>query len=123
MTGMRTLIALRKSGLKPSCVVLCLVKAIDPLEAEAYAFSETTGNLDINIAENESLNDIDFRPLVGLMVMAFNNAENAERYRRLCSLVAKVNPSHMVMSVQTGEQWTVHQRWAGEPIRVESTAL
>jgi hypothetical protein len=124
MTGMQTLIALRKAGVRPNVVFVDLVKEIGKYDAEPYSLNEYTGIVSVNVADGESLNDLDFRPLVGLRVHASDNTENPARYRRLCSLIAKVNPEHLVMAVWRGEELTVHQRWAGAPdARTESFSV
>jgi hypothetical protein len=120
MTGMQTVIALRQSGFKPTAVFVDLVELIGKYDAEIYAFDELRGNVRINIARAESLNDIDFRPLVGLRVHVSDCTNDVARHRKLASLIARANASHMVMPVWEGETLAVHQRFAGDPARTES---
>lgn len=96
MTGMKTLIALRRNGVKPEAVMVDLAHAIAKYDAEAYAFAENSGIVSINIAHAESLNDIDFRPLVGLKVFAFDNTGNPLRYDRLCELLSEAGATLML---------------------------
>lgn len=96
MTGMKTLVALRRNSVKPEAVMVDLVHNIAKYDAEAYAFAENSGILSINIAHRESLNDIDFRPLVGLKVFAFDNTGNPLRYQRLCDLIEKIDATLML---------------------------
>lgn len=120
VTGMHTVIALRKNGLKPAAVVVDLVHTIGKYDAEKFAFNESSGIVSVNIAAAESLNDIDFRPLVGLQVFVHDNTGNRARHRRVCALIANSEAEHLVMPVWDGVDVTVHQRWSGTPPRSES---
>lgn len=123
MTGMKTLIELRKGGWKPAMVTVDLVNVIAKYDAERFSFAEHSGIVSINIAAADGLNDIDFRPLTGLNVLATDCAENHARFRRLCLLISRANPARFVMPVWEGETFTVHQRFAGNPPRTESFSV
>ncbi len=120
MTGMKTVIALRRKMVKPSAVFIDLVERISHLEAEFLSFNENTGIVHLTIAAEERLCDLDFRPLVGLTVHLHTDSATQARGRLLAAMVASVNPKHLVWSVPSGELTTVHQRFAGDPPRTES---
>jgi hypothetical protein len=110
MKGMDTVISVRREGMKPSCVLVYLVDAIDH---EGASISEK-GTVIVEIAKHESLSDIDFRPLVGLYVLLCDVVDDMARYRQLGALVAAVNPSRLVMPIDDGETYTVHRREGGK---------
>jgi len=116
MTGMDVVIALRRSGVKPSAVFIDLVKEAP---RDPYALGPT-GIVNINIARTDSLAEIDFRPLVGLRVHVIDHVDDRARHRKVAAMVAAVNPVHLTMPVWEGDTLAVHQRWAGEPARTET---
>ena len=119
MTGMKTVTALRRAGVKPKAVFVDLVERLGMHETEAYALAPS-GIVAVNIVRGNSLTDIDFRPLVGLRVFLNDYAGDAKRFRKVANLIAAVNPAHLIMAVQEGETLAVHQRWAGDPVRTET---
>ena len=119
MTGIEVILELRRSGVKPSAVMVDLVPRNAVRDAHAMSSS---GIVTVDIGTTDSLSDIDFRPLVGLRVFVADFASDPARHSRVCRLIAKVKAAHMVMPVWKGESLTVHQRWAGDPIRSESFA-
>lgn len=93
MIGMDTVIALREQRAKPACVMVELVKSIDPGQPPLAP----SGIVTVQIPSSDSLADIDLRPLVGLYVQTFDYTGDRERHRRLSKLIADVNPSLLVM--------------------------
>jgi hypothetical protein len=104
--GMDTIVALRRSGVKPECVFVYLVETID-IGCPALS---PHGNATVEIAKHENLSDIDFRPLHGLYVLLCDVTGDARRYRRLGRLVAEANPSKLVMPIATADGYTVYRR-------------
>lgn len=96
MTGMKTLLALRQRKVKPTAVFVDLVHTIAKYDAEHYSFAEYSGIVSINIADSDSLNDIDFRPLVGLDVFVTDHTSNRARYMRLLDMAADAQTARTV---------------------------
>ena len=119
MNGMAEVLALRRSGVKPAAVFVDLVAMAKP---DRYAMSRS-GIVTVDIGRAESLADVDFRPLVGLQVFVSDIAGDIARHRRCAALIAAINPRHLVMPIWRGEKLTVHQRWAGTPVRTESYSV
>ena len=119
MNGMDAVLALRRSGVKPAAVFVDLVAKAKP---DRYAMSRS-GIVTVDIGRADSIADADFRPLVGLRVFVSDMAGDMTRHRRCASMIAAINPKHLVMPIWIGEKLTVHQRWAGTPIRTESYSV
>ena len=111
MTGLQTVVNLRREGFKPSAVVIDLVETISPIDTEENSLS-ASGIVSVNIARTDSLSDIDFRPLHGLTVHL-----HGERLRqaRAAKLIAEVHPTRLVVPVERLDGWTVHIRHADKP--------
>ncbi len=122
MTGMDTVIDLRRAGRRPGAV---FVRLVDLAPRDPYALS-STGNVAIDIARADSLATIDFRPLVGLTVVVSDHADDRARHRKVAALIAAVEPALLVMSVTDGDTYCVHRRWAATadaPARTETLLL
>jgi hypothetical protein len=120
MTGMETVIALRRERVIPGCVFLALTPKGWRNESPLSRY----GNVTVHVEAHESLNDLDLRPLVGLYVHVTDFTADAARHRRLAKLVADVNPRLLVMPVGDGEQGAiVYRRTAGEPPTTETIHL
>lgn len=119
MTGLDTVIELRKRGLKPKAVFIDLVLALaaidEPLSLSGIAYVE--------ILASDSLAAIDFRALVGLNVHVYDNAGDPNRQRKVASMVAAVEPALLVVPMVDGATWTVHRRFAGNPPTSDRTTL
>lgn len=109
MTGMQTIIDLRRGRQQPGAVFVYLVPANGATDIERYALSPQ-GNVAVNIAASESLGDIDFRPLVGLHVEIRDTTNDPIRHRKAAELIAAVNPRFLVMPIATERGFTVHVR-------------
>lgn len=112
MTGLKTVSALRRDGLKPAAVAVDLVETIGQFDHEDYALS-AAGIVNVHIARADSLADIDFRPLVGLTVIIHGERK---RQARVAKLIAAVEPALLVVPVEHDGGWTVHRRFSGAPI-------
>ena len=119
MTGMDVVVELRRSGLKPRAVFVDLV-ANAPRDPHALSAS---GIVNVNIARTDSLADIDFRPLVGLLVFVCDFDGTGTRHRTAATMLAAIEPRHLVMPIWHGETLVVHQRWAGTPARTETIRI
>ena len=119
MTGLDTVIELRKQGLKPEAVFI-------DLELTPSAFADPLslfGIVNVEILASDSLTAIDFRALVGLTVHVYDNAGDSNRQRKVASMVAAVEPSLLVVPMPGGGTWTVHRRFAGDPPTSDRTTL
>jgi hypothetical protein len=96
MKGMAEVIAFRRAGFKPSCVMLDLVDRAMPGEAMVG----TRGGVTVEVERTDSLADIDFRPLHGLLVIASNQAADLERFRRMVAMVDAVKPRRMAAATE-----------------------
>ena len=110
MTGMETVAKLRQQGAKPEAVVIDLVETIHAIDSEAYSLSPT-GIVSVHIARSDSLADIDFRPLHGLIVHIHGERK---RQARVSKMVAAVEPARLVVPVEYSEGWRVYIRNSGD---------
>ena len=117
MTGMDTVVDLRRQRFKPAAVMVDLIARA--AKKDPYSLSPS-GIVTVNIGADDSLADIDFRPLIGLMVFVSDHTGNTTRHRKVAALIADADAAHLVMPVWHGDAIAVHQRWAGEPPRTES---
>lgn len=108
MTGLDTVVQIRRRGLKPKAVFIDLVQSksniVQPLSEH--------GIVNIEIVADEQISCIDFRPLVGLSVHVYDNTASPKRHRRVAAMVAAIAPSLLVVPVPEGSTWTVHRRFA-----------
>lgn len=121
MTGLQTVVDLRRRRQKPGAVFVSLVEHLGPLDAERYALSDRFGNVEVNIAAADALSDIDLRPLHGLHVQLFDCAGDRTRFRRLAALIAEVEPALLVMAIADGDGHIVHIRRGRTAERAAST--
>jgi hypothetical protein len=119
-TGMQTIIDLRREGSKPRAVFVDLVEFIGAYDAEEFCFDSASGIVHVCIGPDERVADIDFRPLIGLRVYVSDFTGDGARHRKASAMVAAVEPAHLLMPVQEPDRLTVHQRWAGAPVRTET---
>jgi len=119
MTGMDVVIELRLARMKPTAVFVDLVASAG---GDDFAMS-SSGTVYVNIGADESLADLDFRPLVGLTVHVNDCAGDHGRHRRVAALVAAVEPALLVMPVVCDGGYVVHRRFAGSPPRTETLHL
>ncbi len=119
MTGLQTVVALRREGLKPSAVIVDLVEQLGKLDTETFALSPA-GFVSVTIPRADSLAGLDFRPLVGLTVHLHDSTGDSKRHRQAARLIAAVNPAHLVMPAWDSDALAIHQRWAGDPARTET---
>lgn len=119
MTGMPTVVALRRDGLKPAAVIVDLVDQLGRLDSEQFALT-ASGMVSVTIPRADSLASLDFRPLVGLTVHLHDSTGDLKRHRKAAKLIAAVDPAHLVMPVWEGQELAIHQRWAGSPARTET---
>lgn len=120
MTGMETVIKLRRAGMKPKAVFVYLVPFAP---RDDYAL-EPTGIVTVNIARTDRLSDIDLRPLVGLVVHVHDSDDDRARHRALAAMVAEEEPALLVMPCLAPDgAVTLHKRYAGTPARTETVAL
>lgn len=110
MRGMDTLIALRKRRSKPKAVFVTLVPT-DYVHSDVLSHY---GHLAIDIGPDESLTDLDFRPLVGLQVHVMDLTGSERRLMRLDQLVAEAKPQAMFTGWEGPEGFTLRIRRNGE---------
>lgn len=108
MTGLDTVLQLRRQGVKPQAVFIDLVRSrsaiVEPLA--------NSGIVNVEIVAGDSISGMDFRPLVGLPVHVYDNTDSPKRHRKVAAMVAAVAPSLLVVPVPEGPTWTVHRRFA-----------
>jgi hypothetical protein len=76
------------------------------------AWCTETGAVHAEIGAEESLADVDFRPLVGLRVHLSDRSGDEARLRRAAKLAAEVNPELLCVFVERGDSMTMFRRWA-----------
>ena len=107
MSAFDIIARLRQRGAKPKHVMLDLVSG-----HATPAWCTETGAVHAEIGADESLSDIDFRPLVGLSVQLGDRSGNEPRLRRVAKLAADANPAMLAVFVERGHTFTMHRRWA-----------
>lgn len=119
MTHLDLIVSIRSRGAKPNAVFVDLVKIIDTGN-DGLSMS---GHVVCEIPASESIADIDFRPLRGLRVHVQDLAGDIDRHRLAAKLIAAVEPECLVMPVVDGDSWTIHRRFAGDPVISQTYAL
>jgi hypothetical protein len=114
MTGLETVLKLRRQGFKPSAVYIDLVQD----RSRIPAFSDF-GIVTVEVFPTDSINSIDFRPLVGLNVMLNDYTDSPKRLRSASKAIAEANPCTFVVPTLKSGVWTIHRRFAGDPPTIE----
>jgi hypothetical protein len=110
MTGMDAVIELRREGVQPACVMVDIVRDLD----RGQTLMRRYGIVTVQIPATDSLADLDFRPLVGLYVQAFDLMNDPERHTAVAKAIVDVNPRLFVMHTQS-DTYVAHVREAGDP--------
>jgi hypothetical protein len=111
-------IALRNAGLKPRAVFLDLVAA----KFRKQPTITEGGVVTCQIVPDQSLADIDCRPLVGLTVHVQDFTGSRDRHRALARLVAAAGPALLVMPVLANDGGlTLHKRFANGETTTDRT--
>lgn len=114
MTGLETVVKLRRNGLKPDAVYVDLV----PARSGTHGLS-ASGIVTVEVFPDDSITSIDFRPLVGLNVMLNDYTDSPQRLRRASKAIAEANPCTFVVPALKSGVWTIHRRLAGDPPTIE----
>jgi hypothetical protein len=123
MTGLDTILEMRRRRKKPSAVMIDMVLR-RTFHSDPLFRVSPTGIVQVEIEEADSLTDIDFRCLTGLHVQLYDHLTgNAARHRRAAAMIAAVNPAILVVATATDTGWTVHTRRTGTPPTTESMRL
>lgn len=114
MTGLETVVKMRRQRIKPDAVYIDLVSA----RSGTHGLADN-GIVTVEIFPEDSIASIDFRPLVGLNVMLNDYTDSPQRLRRASKAIAEANPSALVVPALKNGVWTIHRRFAGDPPTIE----
>lgn len=114
MTGLETVVKLRRQRVKPAAVYVDLV----PARSGTHGLADN-GIVTVEILPEDSIASIDFRPLVGLNVMVNDYTDSPKRFRRASKAIAQANPSALVVPTPQNGVWTIHRRFAGDPPTID----
>lgn len=123
MIGMETVIKARKQGVKPFAVFVQLVREVTP-PADGQHMGHT-GVVTVQIADRESLSDLDFRPLVGLKVSLEDHTSQPLRQNSAFAAIKHVKPKRLWMPQydEKGEMTVAIYDAANEPPTLEEFGL
>lgn len=116
MTGLETVVKLRRQRIKPDAVYVDLV----PCRSGTHGLADS-GIVTVEVFPDDSIGSIDFRPLVGLNVMVNDYTDSPQRFRKAAKAIAEANPSTLVVPSLKAGVWTIHRRFAGDPPTTDRT--
>lgn len=114
MTGLDTVVKLRRNGFKPDAVYVDLM----PARSGSHGLADS-GIVTVEILPDDSIASIDFRPLIGLNVMVNDYTDSPQRLRRASKAIAEANPSALIVPMPQSGSWTIHRRFAGDPPTID----
>ncbi len=118
MIGMDRLIELRRNKRRPIAVFVQLRDAVLPPRPMADHLGHA-GIVTVQIADGESLGDLDFRPLTGLRVCVESFTHDRARLMDLAVRVSRIEPELLWCP----EAQAVHIRRKGPPATTETFPL
>lgn len=122
MIGMDRVAELRRSGLRPIAVFVQLRDVIAPAGPMADPLGHA-GLVTVQIADDESLGDLDLRPLTGLKVCVESFTNDRSRLMDLAVRISKLEPSLLWCPEIDGSSPAVHVRRKGPPATSETYPL
>lgn len=105
MNALQFVASLRMQDIKPASVW------IDAVPAKPFP-AWFSGSVHAEIGDDESVSDMDFRPLVGLTVHLGARGSRQERVRRLAKRVAEAKPALLCVYSDEGGKFVMHRLWA-----------
>lgn|SRR5574343_186407 len=106
MNAMQFVERLRRSGETPECVFL------DVVAGKAQPAWYAGHGVHAEIGPDESIADIDFRPLVGVPVQLGARGGDAQRMRCIAKRVAEAKPSLLCVFTDENGAFVMHRLWA-----------
>jgi hypothetical protein len=110
MNGMKDVLKARKSGVKPSAIFMRLVPE------NTYSGMGNTGVVTTEIGPNESLADLDFRPLHGQMVCLEDHSDCPKRLALVEAAILAVQPEILWLPYYDGDGFVLRIHRKDKPM-------